>query len=283
MEYLGWFMMVVSILELLVAMLYKRDLFAKRIYRFVLKLISIDPYKLEGKTLSFKNLSNMIKSGEFSSKGTCKLAFITGSCRSRSSPGTHTALCTDLTYTPEIAVQFYELCEGKIEVATLFDIDVDNTYKENWNLIVTGGGNINTVMAEIVDYYGEKLRVRPTTPTGLELIGLADEGQKLYTPEESPRVGALILCVNPWAARKKKKRIVIITFGTAATGTMAALQVLYEYLKYPDKAENNLLDPTIPSRVVKAELKSYGDPLKSQECVIPSFDVRSVKKAICIE
>jgi len=163
----------------------------------------------------------------------------------------------------------------------MFDIDVDEECKQDWNFVLTGGAIINRTIADVCEFYGNRLKVRLST-TGLGLIGLS-EASRHYTPEESPRVGALMLCANPWAATKRRKRLIMICFGTAATGTMAALKLLLDYLTTPSKAENNLIDPSVPAKVVRAELKSYTQRLKNPNAVIPSFDVRGLRTVVCIE
>jgi hypothetical protein len=285
MEYLGYFLTIVSILELFVAGVLKRDLFAKSIYKFVAMLARIDPYSLNGKKLSFKTLNNMIKEGMFSENGTFKLAFVVGSCRIKGTPGSHFALATDLAFTPEIALQIRELLGNKIEVKTLLDLDVNDDYRDNWNLVLTGGGNINAVTAGLFEKYHEELRVRAANPTEAALIGLSDNGRKRYTPEESANVGALIACVNPWAKIKntKKNRLIIVAFGLGATGTMAALHLLLEYLEGSKEVGDNLLDSSVPARIVRAELGPDSADLRSPDEIIPCFDIRSFKKAICIE
>ena len=283
---LGVATVVVSAVEYVAAKIFGKDLFAKKLYDHVSKLTKKDPYKLQGKILSFKTLHDMIKNDDLSSNGTFKLAFVVSSCRDLESSGTHSALSTDLAFCPEIALQVRQLHEKNIEVATLFDIDVDETCREDWNLVVTGGGNINRVTREIFEHYREMLGVRPSNPTATDLYGLAkdDTGEKVhYTAEESSDYGALIPCVNFWAQRKRKNRIIIIAFGLTATGTMAALKVLYDSLKNPEKAENNKYDPNNPSHVIAGRLKWYDFQLKKSESLKPAFDVRSLQGTVCIE
>ena len=135
----------------------------------------------------------------------------------------------------------------------ILDIHLVKDVKKSRNLISVGGGDVNSLTAEIQQMYGERLPISFLHPTSKDYLISRISRRRFSYKAEGRYVGMLVLVPNPY----NEEKVVLLVAGTEAIGTQAGLIALAKGKDRLGQAlrDNNKYDPTVPARLVKAVLE----------------------------
>jgi hypothetical protein len=244
--------------------------------------LRVNPYRLDGYALSLKDLGPLLTTQVLSSeqgKKVLKMGFVLGSGQDISAYTHRPGFVSHALRAPEIVVELSRMAQNHgidIEVRSFLDIDITGDERAEYNFICSGLAGTNKLIHDIFDHYGDSLKVRALA--GGTIVGVRGE---TYNPHNGRYKGTLILCANPFAISRGRKRIVVVAGGIFPIGTIAALAAFQEYLRNTDSARNNKHDNTIPSVIVEGVPRAYPD-IKKQDYA-DTFDVRNITHYLDVE
>jgi hypothetical protein len=214
------------------------------------------PYILGNKDLSLTGFPDVLTE-TIDDKGKINIAFVFGSGRYLISD--HTSYGTDALIIPEITALLKD-SKSNIDFSSCLDIDIYNTTAlKNKNLFLIGSGKVNFVTLKLLERFGDNLKVKFSFSSVGEIFSSCHRPPKIYQVEKRLEVekrpdwntGILSLIKNPWAAEVGKQRIIVLVAGAHPIGTIAAMRLLFNYLKDPNVRANNKLDEKVPAKIVR--------------------------------
>jgi hypothetical protein len=152
--------------------------------------------------------------------------------------------------------------QSNIHFSSCLDIDIYNTAAlKNNNLFLIGSGKVNFVTLKLLERFGDNLKVKFSFSSVGKIFSSCQIPPKIYQDEEYPdwNTGIISLIKNPWAADIGKQRIIVLVAGAHPIGTIAAMRLLFHYLKDPNARANNKFDQKVPAKIVR------GIPIEHKE------------------
>lgn len=216
------------------------------------------PYLLGNINLSLTGFPDVLTE-TLDGNGKINIAFIFGSGRYLISD--HTSYGTDALIIPEITALLKD-SQSNIHFSSCLDIDIYNTAAlKNNNLFLIGSGKVNFVTLKLLERFGDNLKVKFSFSSVGKIFSSCQIPPKIYQDEEYPdwNTGIISLIKNPWAADIGKQRIIVLVAGAHPIGTIAAMRLLFHYLKDPNARANNKFDQKVPAKIVR------GIPIEHKE------------------
>lgn len=224
----------------------------------------MNPYMMGDKQLDFAEFPEVLNDTTTDESGRTKLAFVFGA--GRHELAAHVGYITDAVMLPELTTLFSHYKWGEkvpdLYMQSFLDIDLweDNAMGE-YNLFLIGSGKVNLLTKKLMETYGEKLKVRFMYPAAGEIVTDCQARRCIYDYDQTGRdVGMITLMNNPWAAESGKNRVVLLTAGCGPVGTIAAMNLICEFISNRELRRNNKYDTVVPARLVEAEHREYASP-----------------------
>lgn len=142
----------------------------------------------------------------------------------------------------------------KISTASIDNGAFDYTKVEgdfkNHHILVVGSGNVNPLMALVLQTYEGQLPVHFDKPTSkAKIVSELSTTEYSREKERGRYVALLLMLPNPW----NQEKAAILAAGTTRWGTQAAMMALMN-----SDIPNNKHDPQIPAKIVLAKVKVVG-------------------------
>lgn len=172
-----------------------------------------------------------------------KIGIVWGTTRHKPRECKHPGYISDAMYIPELIQNFQKL-NRNVEFKSFLDIDIlsEPELLKEYNLILCGDGEVNGVVAKLLKFAGDALKIKYKDPT------LPFFDNKTSRAEHN-MYGVVYVLRNLWA-EKNRNRFIIFVGGIGPIGTIASIKWLAE----------NLLSSSLPNSpfvIVKGEEKEY--------------------------
>ena len=125
------------------------------------------------------------------------------------------------------------------------DSEIPNNIRNNSNLILIGGGDVNELTAVLQTIYSDNIPIHFDSPQSANAIISRITSEVYVARGRGKNVGIIELLPNPFNPNK----VVMLLGGNFVTGTQASLLALMKYPKEIQK--NNIYNRDIPAKIVE--------------------------------